>query len=330
MEQHPTRPVRRRQLTLDIPAYNPLSMQQRLDALRQPLSPTRYPTAAQLASSLPELEHIPFPALTYVPGTPTGLGQTLQRQSLPASPATRDRSPLSQQVLQHNARRQERARSASPSRQTAPNTQLSRAASEESVRSQWRLTGNRAASPDQQRVQYQPPSSSGQTNLRPRSVRAKTPIVRYGATVDSGHLTFARSSSSSTPNPFMSPSSGSDGFNYTLDNIFDASRAPHSTPIPPATGPLSTTAAPRVMITSSSESDSPHVQPDLRPASAPPPATPRRPVLTAARLATPVTPTPVIPLPTAANAQATRQRRTSPRLPISKSPKHGGGKVKDK
>jgi hypothetical protein len=152
MEQHQTRPVRRRQLTLDIPAYNPLSMQQRLDALRQPLSPTRYPTTAQLASSLPELEHIPYPALTYVPGTPTGPGQTLPRQSLPASPATRDRSPLPYQVLQHNAVRPERARSTSPSRRSATSSRLTRAASEESVRSQWRLSGNRAASPDQQRV----------------------------------------------------------------------------------------------------------------------------------------------------------------------------------
>jgi hypothetical protein len=52
MEGDQARPVRRRQLRLDIPAYNPLTMQQCLDALRQPLSPTRYPTAAQLASSL--------------------------------------------------------------------------------------------------------------------------------------------------------------------------------------------------------------------------------------------------------------------------------------
>jgi hypothetical protein len=38
MEGDQARPVRRRQITLDIPAYNPLSMQQRLDALRSTVS----------------------------------------------------------------------------------------------------------------------------------------------------------------------------------------------------------------------------------------------------------------------------------------------------
>jgi hypothetical protein len=69
MEGDQARPVPRCQLTLDIPAYNPLSMQQRLDALCQPLSPPHYPTAAQLASSLPDLDDLQYPALTYVPGS---------------------------------------------------------------------------------------------------------------------------------------------------------------------------------------------------------------------------------------------------------------------
>jgi hypothetical protein len=205
---------------------------------------------------------------------------------------------------------------------------LTRASSVESVRLQWRLTGNTAASPDQQQFQFQQPSSSGQTTLRPRSARAKTPIERYGAPVDSGHLTFTRSSSSSTPTQFLSQSSGSDGYNYTLDNIFEASQAPQSTPIPPASDALSTTAAPRVMITSSSDSDAPHTRTGLRQASAPPPSTPSWPVLAAARLAAPGTPS-TVALPSA-TPQHTRQRRTSPRLPVSKSPKRGGGKAKDK
>jgi hypothetical protein len=329
MEGDQARPVWRRQLRLDIPAYNPLSMQQRLDALRQPLSPTCYPTAAQLASSLPELEHLPYPALTYVPGTPPGPRNISPLPSSPTSSATRDRSPLPCRELHQSEVRPERARSTSPSRQSVSRLRLTRAASEDSVRSQWRMTGNRAASPDQQQFQFQQPSGSGQTTLRPRSARAKTPIVRYGAPVDSGHLTFTRSSSSSTPNPFMSQSSGSDRYNYMLDNIFDASQAPESTPFPPASDALSTTAAPRVMITSSSDSDAPHARTGLRPASAPPPSTPSRPVLAAERLAAPGTPSPVIALPSA-TPQATRQRRTSSRLPVSKSPKRGGGKAKDK
>jgi hypothetical protein len=49
MEGDQARPVRRRQLTLDIPAYNPLSMQQRLDALRQLLSPPHYPHCSSVS-----------------------------------------------------------------------------------------------------------------------------------------------------------------------------------------------------------------------------------------------------------------------------------------
>jgi hypothetical protein len=246
----------------------------------------------------------------------------------PTSTTTRDISPLPRRGFHQSNPRTGRARSTSPSQQSVSRHWLTWASSIESVMSQWRLTGNTAASPDQQQFQFQQPSSSGQTTLRPQSARSKTPIDRYGAPVDSGRLTFTRSSSSLTPTPFLSQSSGSDGYNYTLDNIFDASQALLSTPIPPASGALSTTAAPRVMITSSSDSDAPHTRTALRPASAPPPSSPSRPLLAAARLAAPDTPTTVATPP--ATPQRTRQHRTSPRLPVSKSPKRGGGKAKDK
>jgi hypothetical protein len=172
MEGDQARPVRRCQLTLDIPDYNPLSMQQRLNALRQPLLPPHYPTAAQLASSLPELEDLPYPALTYVPGTLPGPRILSPLPPSPTSTTTRDRSPLPRRGLRQSTARTGRAKSTSPSRQSVSRLRLTRASSVESVRSQWRLTGNTAASPDQQQFQFQQPSSSGQTTLRPRSARA--------------------------------------------------------------------------------------------------------------------------------------------------------------
>jgi hypothetical protein len=129
MEGDQARPVRRRQLTLDIPAYNPLSMQQRLDALCQPLSPSHYPTAAQLASSLPELEDLLYPALTYVPGTspvPRIISPLLPS---PTSTTTRDRSPLPRLGLHQSTARTGRARSTSPSRQSVSRLRLTRASS---------------------------------------------------------------------------------------------------------------------------------------------------------------------------------------------------------
>jgi hypothetical protein len=280
------------QLTLDIPAYNPLSMQQPLDAHCQPLSPPHYPTAAQLASSLPDLDDLQYPALTYLPGSPSVPRIISPLPLSPTSTTTRDRSPLQRCDLHPITPQTRRARSTLPSQKSERRHRPIRSSSIESVMSQWRRSGNTAASPDQEQFQFQQPS--GQATLQPRSARSKTPIERYGTPVDSGRLTFARSSSSSTPSPFLSQSSESDGYNYTLDNIFDAShRTPQLTPIPPGRSAFSTTAAPRVMITSSSDSDTPQPTTVLRPASAPLPSSPSRPVLAAACLAAPGTTTTV-------------------------------------